>query len=61
MTTMKEARTDNSTLAIGGVPSPLDSFVVVESSVLRTKFCAEEPAHRQSAKRYRAFNDKQQT
>lgn len=41
----------NSTLAIGGVSSPLDSFVVAESSVLRTKFCAEKPAHRQSAKR----------
>jgi hypothetical protein len=45
----------NSTLAIGGVSSPLDSFVVAESSVLRTNFCAEKPAHRQSAKRYRAF------
>jgi len=42
----------NSTLAIGGVPSPLDSFVVEESSVLRTNFCAEKPAHRQTAKRY---------
>jgi hypothetical protein len=42
----------NSTLAIGGVSSPLDSFVVTESSVLRTNFCAEKPAHRQSAKRY---------
>jgi hypothetical protein len=41
----------NSTLAIGGVWSPLDSFVVAESSVLRTNFCAEKPAHRQSAKR----------
>ena len=41
----------NSTLAIGGVPSPLDSFEVAESSVLRTKFCTEKPAHRQSAKR----------
>jgi hypothetical protein len=39
-------------LAIGGVSSPLDSFVVAESSVLRTNFCAEKPAHRQSAKRY---------
>jgi hypothetical protein len=48
----KEARTANSTLAIGGVPSPLDSFVVAESSVLRTNFCPEKPAHRQSAKRY---------
>jgi len=44
----------NSTLAIGGVSSPLDSFVVGESSVLRTNFCAEKPAHRQSAKRYAA-------
>jgi hypothetical protein len=42
----------NSTLAIGGVSSPLDSFVVTESSVLRINFCAENPAHRQSAKRY---------
>ena len=45
----------NSTLAIGGVSSPLDSFLVAESSVLRTNFCAENPAHRQSAKRYGAF------
>ncbi len=44
--------THNSTLAIGGVPSPHDSFVVAESSVLRTNFCTEKPAHRQSAKRY---------
>jgi hypothetical protein len=49
----QEARPHNSTLAIGGVSSPLDSFVVAESSVLRTNFCAEKPAHRQSAKRYR--------
>jgi len=49
---MTEAHTPNSTLAIGGVSSPLDSFVVAESSVLRTNFCAEKPAHRQSAKRY---------
>jgi hypothetical protein len=47
-----ESTATNSTLAIGGVPSPLDSFVVAESSVLRTNFCAEKPAHRQSAKRY---------
>jgi hypothetical protein len=43
--------TGNSTLAIGGVSSPLDSFVVSESLVLRNNFCAEKPAHRQSAKR----------
>ena len=42
----------NSTLAIGGVSSPLDSFVLAESSVLRTDFCSEKPAHRQSANRY---------
>ena len=35
MTRNKEQRTANSTLAIGGVPSPIDSFVVAESSVLR--------------------------
>jgi hypothetical protein len=52
---MKRKTGYNSTLAIGGVPSPLDSFVVAESSVLRTNFCAEKPAHRQSAKRYRIF------
>ena len=43
----------NSTLAIGGVSSPLDSFVVAENFVLRINICAEKPAHRQSAKRYR--------
>ena len=41
----------NSTLAIGGVSSPLDSFVVAKSSVLLINFCAEKPAHRQSANR----------
>ncbi len=49
----------NSTLAIGGVSSPLDSFVVAESSVLRTNFCAKKPAHSQSAKR--CSNAKEQT
>jgi hypothetical protein len=43
--------TANSTLAIGGVSSALDSFLVTESSVLRTNFCAEKPAYRQSANR----------
>ena len=50
---MRKTTGHNSTLAIGGVLSPLDSFVVAESSVLRTNFCGEKPAHRQSAKRYR--------
>ncbi len=44
----------NSTLAIGGVSSPLDRFEVAESSVIRKKFSAEKPDHRQSAKRYNA-------
>jgi len=47
-----ETPASNSTLAIGGVSSPLDSFVVAESSVLRIKLSAEKPANRQSAKRY---------
>lgn len=42
----------NSTLAIGGVPSPLDSFVVAESSVLRINICANKPRHRKPPKRY---------
>jgi hypothetical protein len=48
---MKRNTAANSTLAIGGVSSRLDSFVAAESSVLRTNFCAEKPAHRQSANR----------
>ena len=51
----KQLTTHNSTFAIGGVSCSADSFVVAESSVLRTNFCAEKPAHRQSAKRYAAF------
>ena len=50
---MKRTTGYNSTFAIGGVSSSLDSFVDNESSVLRTNFCAENPAHRQSATRYR--------
>jgi len=42
---------DNSTMAIGGFSSPLDSFVIAESSVLRTNFCTKKPAHRQSVNR----------
>jgi len=42
---------DNSTFAIGGVPSPLDSFVVAESSVLRINICGKNPAHRKSVNR----------
>ncbi|MFN5628055.1 MAG: hypothetical protein ACK48W_02095 [Bacteroidota bacterium] len=55
ITSMTRKAACNSTLAIGGVSSPLDSLEVTESSVLRTNFCAENPAHRQSAKRYVLF------
>jgi hypothetical protein len=50
-----KAQKHNSTLAIGGVSSSLDSFVAAESSVLRTNpdsyRDAEKPAHRQFANR----------
>ena len=52
MITTEKTPAGNSTLAIGGVSSPLDIFVVAKSSGHRTNFCAEKPAHRQSAKRY---------
>jgi hypothetical protein len=51
MITAEKTPAGNSTLSIGGVPSPLDSFVVTEISVLQTNFCSENPAHRKSAKR----------
>jgi hypothetical protein len=41
----------NSTYPKGGVSCSADSFVVAESSVLRTGICGEKPAHRKSAKR----------
>lgn len=41
----------NSTLAIGRVSSPLDSFVVAESLVHRINIRGENPAHRKSANR----------
>jgi len=58
-----EAHAHNSTFAIGGVSCSADppsfhygragSFVVKESAVLRMNICAEKPAHRKSAERYR--------
>jgi hypothetical protein len=51
LTDTEEARTANSTFAIGGVSFTADSFVVAESSVLRMIICAEKPAHRKSANR----------
>ncbi|MCX8472272.1 MAG: hypothetical protein ORN85_01345 [Sediminibacterium sp.] len=41
----------NSTLAIGGVSCTADSFVVVESFVLRINICAENPLLHQVATR----------
>ena len=41
----EETHAGNSTLAIGGVSSSFDSFLVTESSFLRTNFCAENPQH----------------
>jgi hypothetical protein len=52
MTRVKEARTANSTFAIGGVSSSADSFVVAESFVLRINIGGKNHAHRKSAKRY---------
>jgi hypothetical protein len=45
-------RTANTGLAKVAVQCSADTFVVNQSSVLRINFCAEKPAHRQSAKRY---------
>ena len=46
----------NSTFAIGGVSCSADSLVVAEIFVLRMNFCAKNPAHRKSAKRYIKIN-----
>jgi hypothetical protein len=48
----KEAHTTNSTYTQGGVSTPLDSFEVIESSVIRTNFSAKKPALRVAAERY---------
>lgn len=45
----------NSTFAIGGVSCSADSLVVAESFVLRINISGKNPAHRKSAKRFRAF------
>jgi hypothetical protein len=46
-----EARTANSTYTQGGVPSSADSFVGIESAVLRINFSGKIPAQRVAAKR----------
>jgi len=48
----------NSTLAIGGVSSPLDSFVVAESSVLRINICGKNRQLLVAAKRYKQPQNK---
>jgi len=48
---MREARTANSTFAIGGVSCSAESFVVAESFLLRINISGKKPAHRKSAKR----------
>jgi hypothetical protein len=52
---MERKPAHNSTFAIGGVSCSADSFVVAESSQLRTNISGEKPAHRKSAKRYKLF------
>jgi hypothetical protein len=46
-----EARTANSTFAIGGVSCSADSLMIAESSVLRINIYGKNPAHRKSANR----------
>ena len=45
----------NSTYPKGGVSCFADTFVQAESSVLRMKFCGENPALRVAANRYNLF------
>ena len=49
---MRRRAAHNSTYPKGGVSCLADTFVQAESSVLRTIFCAENPALRVAAKRY---------
>ena len=41
---LEDTATPNSTYPKGGVSCSADTFVVAESSVLRMKFCGENPA-----------------
>jgi len=52
-TTDRRRAACNSTYPKGGVSFSEDTFVQAESSVLRMKFCGENPALRVAAKRYR--------
>jgi hypothetical protein len=48
---MKSTAAGNSTFAIGGVSSSVESLMVAESFVLRINICTENPAFRVAAKR----------
>ena len=48
----RETPAGNSTYPEGGVSCTADSFVGIESSVLRMKFSGKNPALRVAAKRY---------
>ena len=50
---IRKTATANSTFAIGGFSCSADSLVEAESLVFRINICAEKPAHRKSAKRYK--------
>lgn len=51
----EQKTTANSTLALGGLPSPLDNFMEAESSDLRINFSTKKTSHGQSANRYNQF------
>ena len=53
----EKERTANSTFAIGGVSCSADNFVVKGSTVLQMNICAEKPAHRKSANRWRQLKN----
>lgn len=48
----------NSRFTIGGVLFSADSFLVTESSVLRTGICGEKPAHRNSVISIVSYNQR---
>jgi hypothetical protein len=55
---MRRMAAHNSTYPKGGVSSPLDSFVVAESFVLRINICGENRHLRQARKRYKQPQNK---
>ena len=48
---LKKTAAANMAFAIAGIPCFADTFMQGGGSVLRTKFSAKTPRHRQSAKR----------